>query len=148
MHETRDSRWLAAARTLAIACGLAIAIGIGAGAITGWSMGAYEDFIVENRERAREASGALKKYVWRRTYVFALPLGVGGFAALFGVRRWAHVDGYIALLPLAAGAGAGWLAAQLVGEAVASDWSRISGAPTVPAVLFVAIPALLLFKDS
>jgi len=148
MHETRDPQWLAAARTFAIACGIAIVVGVGAGAITGWSVGAYEDFIVENRERARETHGVLKKYVWRRTYVFALPLGVGGYAAFCGVRRWARVDGYIAVLPLAAGAGIGWLTAQGVGEAVASDWSRVSGAPTVPAVLFVAIPALLLFKES
>jgi hypothetical protein len=148
MHDTRDSQRLAAARALAIACGIAIVIGVGAGAITGWSVGAYEDFIVENRERAREASGALKKYVWVRNYVFALPLALGGFAAFCGVRRWAHVDGYIALLPLAAGAGAGWLTAQGVGSMVADDWSRVAGAPVVPAVLFVAIPALVLFKES
>lgn len=148
MPETRESRWVSIARALGVACVIAIGVGVAAGVATGWSMGAYEDFIVENRERARETHGVLKKYVWRRTYVFALPLGVGGYAALCAFRRWARVDGSIALLPLAAGAGVGWLTAQLVGEAVASDWSRVSGAPTVPAVLFVAIPALLLFKES
>lgn len=135
------------ARTLGIAGAITLAFAVVAGAINGWAVGAYEDFILEQHERAREASGVLKRYAWTRTMHFALPLALGGVAAWAVVRRATWLYGLPLLGVLALGAAAGWATAYMVGAMTADRWSEISTTLILPAVLFVAIPAIKILKD-
>lgn len=134
-------------RTILTALLIAVGVGVLAGAVNGWAVGHYEGFILEMDQRAREAPGGLKKYVWVRTMHFALPLALGGVLAYALVRRWTYLEGLIMLAILAVGAGIGWATAYAVGSVVGEQWERVSGDVILPAALFVILPAIKVFKD-
>lgn len=141
--------WAGACIALGIAALIAIAVGALTGAITGWSVGHWGDFILEQHERAREAPGGLKRYVWVRTMHFALPMGVGGYAALRLMNRYANAQWPAALLPLAIGAFIGWLTARGTLSMTAPDAvADLASTLLAPAALFLVIPLIKIVKES
>jgi len=133
---------------LLIAMLIALAFGAVSGAVNGWAVGAYEDFILEQQARAREAPGGLKRYVWVRTFHFALPLAFGGYLAHRTMRRRTSTVGFALLPALLLGAFIGWFCAHAVGAWVAESWSpQIQRTLILPSVFFVAIPLISMIKN-
>lgn len=141
--------WAGPLIALGIAALIALAVGALTGAITGWSIGHWGDFILEQQERAREAPGGLKRYVWVRTAHFALPMGIGGFAALKCTERFANAQGPVVLLPLALGAGCGWLVGRgVLAMTAPGAFDDLASTLIAPAALFVVIPLIQIVRDS
>ena len=135
-------------RSFLYAFAIAVAVGVIAGAINGWMVGAFEEFLAAEHQRYRDTPVFLKRYVRVRTLPFALPLGVGGWFALRLIRRWTEAHGYWLIPAFVVGAFLGWFAANQVGALVAEEWPPVRGPILlVPAILFAAIPAIKIFRD-
>ncbi len=147
MDQQQRANLIATIRCLAIAFAVAIGVGAVGGAINGWAIGEYDEYIIEKRQQYDDANTTLKRYARYNTLQFMLPLAISGFVAMVLVSRIANVEGYIALLPIAAGAGAGWLVGQLVGGAVGEQWAEVESALVLPAILFVVVPTIKIVKD-